>query len=77
MQNFVFAVKFDNAAQHHWVSAALLSMMLDLIAFALIRITVIWIFPRSVYAIAFVGLLATSAGGISQFRYVYDRMFTA
>ena len=31
----------------------------------------------SVYAIAFVGLLATSAGGISQFRYVYDRMFTA
>jgi O-antigen/teichoic acid export membrane protein len=30
----------------------------------------------SVYAIAFVGLLATSADGVSQFRYVYDRMFT-
>jgi len=50
--NFVFAVKFDVAAQYDWISAAAFAMAFDLLALSSFRIFMIWSMPKYALVIA-------------------------
>ena len=71
IQNFVFAIKFDNAAQQHWITIALFSMFLDIVAFSVIKISMIWMFPKPAFVIA---LLVFIVGTIAFAAFCGDKM---
>merc|ERR1712224_883514 len=59
--NFVFAVRFDVAAQYDWILATAFAMAFDLLAMSAVRIFMLWVFPQVALVIV---LLVLTVGSV-------------